>query len=646
MCIKLIKYLKAPVPLIFAAFQFLCFQLNGQKITQNDTIIRVTPVTVIHLLKSPSFLFIESPVRLSYSLIPLSAGKIDKNLIFYDSLKVKASKNRFSKALYDLVVISNDSANHKRITGSSEVNYITHSGKKIRNIVIERLNVFGANISNPVSSDPNSIEYFLNKTHVNTNEKIIRKNLLFSTGDTISPLTLSDNERLLRQLPFIDDARVIILPVSEEEADIIVLTKDVYSLGASYDYQSLKKGTLEIFEKNLFGIGQELGIALPFDVNAPDSPGFGINYSINNIFKSFINLKLYYLDGIEEKTYGFSLDRKFISSTTKYAGGIDIRQMITTEDLDTLPTPEPLKYNFQDYWLSRSFLINIESVSRIILGARYMNNNVYDRPFILPDSYYNLQKYRIFLGSAAFSMQKYYKSKLIYSYGRTEDIPYGGLIKFTFGKEINEFKRRTYMGAEVSTGKSIKNLGYFYVNTGLASFLNENIAEQGIFYTGMKYFSNLMTLGRSRIRNFVNVDYTRGFERYSDEFLKINRNNGFSGIRNDSVRGSQRLRLGLESVLFSPIDYYGFKFAFFGFTDMAYMSGTHDVIGGGFSITSIGMGIRIRNDNTAFSTLQVRFAFYPNPPQYSKVNHIIISGEQLLRPNNFEPGPPSVISYR
>ena len=39
------------------------------------------------------------------------------------------------------------------------------------------------------------LENLLNKTHVNTNEKIIRKNLLFSEGDTISPLTLSDNER-------------------------------------------------------------------------------------------------------------------------------------------------------------------------------------------------------------------------------------------------------------------------------------------------------------------------------------------------------------------------------------------------------------------------------------------------------------------
>jgi outer membrane protein assembly factor BamA len=110
--------------------------------------------------------------------------------------------------------------------------------------VIQRLNVFGADINNPISNNTKKIENVLNKTHFNTNENIIRKNLLFSEGERISPLVLSDNERILRQLPFIDDARIVVVPVSDEEADIIVFTKDVYSLGGSYVYNGLKKGTV------------------------------------------------------------------------------------------------------------------------------------------------------------------------------------------------------------------------------------------------------------------------------------------------------------------------------------------------------------------------------------------------------------------
>ena len=58
--------------------------------------------------------------------------------------------------------------------------------------------------------------------------------------------------------------------------------------------------------------------------------------------------------------------------------------MFTTEDLDSLPEPVPVKYTFQDYWLLRSFLINKESVTRLIFGARYTNNNVFSHPYIDP----------------------------------------------------------------------------------------------------------------------------------------------------------------------------------------------------------------------------------------------------------------------
>ncbi len=93
-----------------------------------------------------------------------------------------------------------------------------------------------------------------------------------------------------------------------------------------------------------------------------------------------------------------------------------------------MPDPAPLKYNLQDYWIARSFLFNRESVARIIIGARYLNNNVFRKPDIQPESYYSLQRYQLYLASAALSVQKYYKTSLIYGYGRTEDIPYGGLV--------------------------------------------------------------------------------------------------------------------------------------------------------------------------------------------------------------------------
>ncbi len=117
-------------------------------------------------------------------------------------------------------------------------------------------------------------------------------------------------------------------------------------------------------------------------------------------------------------------------------------------------------------------------------------------------------------------------------------------------------------------------------------------------------------------------------------------------LANDSVNGTQRLTLSLESVLFSPINLYGFRFAFFGFADFSFLSATNQIVGNGYSLSSIGVGIRIRNDNLVFNTFQLRIGYFPNYPPYSTISPVTVSGEQLLHPANFDPGPPSVIPYR
>lgn len=650
MCKIQAKYRLLPRPFIILALLFFCHQSYSQSYSEGYSETTIPPPAYKHIRDSIFFVSNDTLFRLPSSLIRSHIYHNDRNLIFFDSLKVRASKNSLTKKLYNFIIISPDSTVKKRITGTSDASYISSSGKKIRKITIQRLNVFGANINNPSDFEANKKENILNKTHVNTSESIIRKNLLFSEGDTVSPLTMSDNERILRQLSFIHDARIIVIPVSDYEADIQVLTKDVYSLGGAYSYQGLKKGSLSVFEKNILGSGHEFGVDIPFDSNEPGSPGFGVHYTIDNIWKSFVNLNGFYLDGIGEKTYGIALSRRLISSSTKYAGGISVNQMFTSVDLNkTLPVAQPLKFNYQDYWLSRSFLINLESVSRIIIGGRFTYNNVFERPAILSDSYYYLQNYKLYMASAAFSVQKYYKTNLLYGYGRTEDIPYGGLVRITIGNEYNEFHnfmKRTYLGSEIAMGKSNRALGYFYGAAGFGTFLDGTQSRQGILSLKMKYFSNLLIAGNFRIRNFINADYTRGFGRNTDEFLAFRSDNGFSGFKNDSIIGNQRLSVSLESVLFSPVNLYGFRFAFFGFTDLAFLSGSNEIIGNGNALAGIGLGIRIRNDNLVFNTFQIRFGFFPNPPVYSRISHLTFSGEQLLRPDNFDSGPPSMIPYR
>ncbi len=579
-------------------------------------------------------------------LIPPAGNGEHRTMIFLDSLKNKASKTLVTKKLYDFIIINRDPETTKEISGSSEEKFVNTSGLKIRNIEIKRLNVFGSNINTPDFFEPNRTERLLNKTHFNTNELIIKKNLLFRSGDTISPLTLSDNERYLRELPYIDDARILVVPVSDSLADVIVVTKDIYSLGASASLAGVGKGKVSVFERNIFGMGHEFGIDVPWDIDSTNSPGFGVNYKVNNLGKTFTNLGLFFHDGLGRKTYGIDVGRRLISSATKYAGNITLRKTITSEDLDSLPEPHPVKYNLQDYWLLRSFLIDNKSVTRLIVGVRYTNNNVFLHPYIHPDSYHNLQQYRLFLGSVSYSVQRFYKASLIYGYGRTEDIPHGLLFNITAGREFNEFKNRYYAGASVSLGESVNKLGYLYYSAAFGTFINHNKTEQGILSFRANFISNLLYTGRYRLRNFINAEYTRGFDRYYDESLTFICDDGFSGFRNDSIGNTQRLAFNFETVLFSPIDFYGFRFALFGFADAGFLFGTNQFVARGEFVSAFGLGLRVRNDNLILNTLQIRLGFYPNVPPYSITTPLMVSGEQMLRPYNFEPGQPSIVPFK
>ncbi len=206
--------------------------------------------------------------------------------------------------------------------------------------------------------------------------------------------------------------------------------------------------------------------------------------------------------------------------------------------------------------------------------------------------------------------------------------------------------REHTLGVKCHLVPPAKILAIFMLIAGFPTYLNKNRTEQGIVSLGISYFSNLLNLGTAKVRNFVYVKYMKGFGRYSNEYLRFNTDNGFSGFKNDSVNGTQRFTVSLESVLFSPVNLYGFRFAFFGFADFSFLSSTNEMLGNGYTLSSIGFGIRIRNDNLIFNTLQIRISYFPNFPLYSTISPIIVSGEQLLRPANFEPGPPAVMPYQ
>lgn len=564
---------------------------------------------------------------------------------FYDSLRVRAERRRLTSLLYDMIIVTPATPGTAREELNSTRTYEAYEGKTIRNIEIIRLDAFGQDINHPEGESPSRADRLLNSTYTKTRRFVLAQHLVFRTGDTVSALMLADNERLLRELPYIDDARITVVPADSNHADIAVVVREKYPVGINLRLDDLKSGRVGVFTRNFAGFGHELEVSLPYDYNKYDTPGIGVRYSVNNIARSFSDLNMQFSDGLGTTIVGGVFSRDFVTSETKYAWSASLMFTRTNDGMDTMAVPAPLRYTRHDYWVARSFMLDRNSVTRMIITGRYMHNNVFRRPLIDDFSYYRLQNYRTVTGSLTLTSQRFINTSLIYSYGRTEDIPYGYMAELLVGRENNEFKWRSYAGLNVAYGNFFTGFGYLYAGGSISAFYNKGNTEQGMVQGSLRYFTPLARAGRSKWRTFMNIYFTRGFNRYSDECLYFRDDGLIRGFRNDSLSGNTRLAFSVEPVLFMNKPLVGFRFAIFAFADAGFLSRSHFLEDNFHAVTALGAGVRIRNDQLVLNTLQVRIAWYPNSPPWSESSWVTANSLVKLRPPRFEPDPPGLMPY-
>ena len=578
--------------------------------------------------------------RAQDSSVPDSLSKA-----FYDSLKVKAERRRLTSLLYDMIIVAPATQGPAREELKSTRTYEAYEGKTIRSIEIIRLDAFGQDINDPEDKSPSRAERLMNSTYTKTRKFVLSQHLVFRKGDTVSALRLADNERLLRELPFIDDARITVVPADSNFADIAVVVREKYPVGINLRIDDLKSGRAGVFTRNFAGFGHELEISLPYNYNKYNTPGIGLRYSVNNIARSFSDLKMQFSDGLGTTLLGGVFSRDFVTSETKYAWSASVMFTRTNDGIDTMAVPAPLRFTRQDYWAARSFMLDRSSVTRLIITGRYMHNNVFRRPLIDDFSYYRFQNYQTVTGSLTVTSQRFINTSLIYSYGRTEDIPYGYMAELLLGRENNEFKWRSYAGLSVAYGNFFTGLGYLYAGAGISAFYNKGNTEQGMVQGSLRYFTPLARVGRSKVRTFMNLNFTRGFNRYSDECLYFRNDGLIRGFRNDSLSGNTRLALSFEPVLFINKPLIGFRFALFAFADAGILSRSEFMEDSFHAVTALGAGVRIRNDQLVLNTLQVRIAWYPNSPPWSESSWVTANSMVKLIPPRFEPDPPGLVPY-
>jgi hypothetical protein len=147
------------------------------------------------------------------------------------------------------------------------------------NAVIGEIHVYALNVfdtNNP--SQDNVLFRTANQIHVPTREHVVRQRLLVESGDELDPRRLEESARSLRALGNFYDACVEPAAVRGNVVDLIVVTRDVWTLSAGIGFQ--REGGGNTFQasardSNFLGTGKHLSIKY---VSDPDRTERRVRY--------------------------------------------------------------------------------------------------------------------------------------------------------------------------------------------------------------------------------------------------------------------------------------------------------------------------------------------------------------------------------
>ncbi len=554
-----------------------------------------------------------------------------------------------------------DSILRQRRIGS----FTPYGGKKIRNIYYNRLDVFGTIIDDTSYTMQAKLVRFANRLHYNTREWVIRQALFFRENDTINAYKMVDNERYLRNLPFMQDARFYVINtyLDPDSIDVVVVTKDLFEYGGTVGNLNLNGVGATIYNNNLLGAGQNLTVGFAWDeADRPQWRG-EVSYSKYNLGGTFANFTLGYSalnnqtqvdTGVYESSYFFNVNRPLYSSWAKLSGGLTLNynQSVNIFSLDST------LYRNYKYWVFntwggynfRNQFKNNGEVSdkpnlAIELGVNMLHfTQQPTQEFYFKDQTYNDHDYT--LGSLVFFHQDFFKTNYFFGFGRTEDIPTGYNVSGTFGVDHWMAYNRTYTGIEAQKFWLTKKENLYSASVSVGSFWDSSRSNDAVINVQADYYSHLFRWNKMKLRQFLQLDYIICPNPLLYKPLNINRGNGILGYQHTTINGYQRLNMRAVTTLYSRINFIGFRINF-----LAYLQGSL-IEQNGVSIlkspfySGFGLGFSVRNENLAFNTLQFSASYMPNAPEGAKGLYGEISTTVPLSFNIFALKAPAEIPFR
>lgn len=513
-----------------------------------------------------------------------------------------------------------------------DILYRKYTGRIIRNIEIRSVG-FGIPINDTTRSFKNTLTNWADALHKTTDEYVIRKNLFFKKYDTLLPILLADNERHLRDQPYLNDAKFIVKSVlgTRDSVDVIVLTKDVLSIGGRLRMSSLNKFEAAVKEDNFAGWGDQVQVGAFYDKSRLKRLGYSGEYIGRNLAGTFADLSVGYRDYADafnnflkqETTIYTRLIKPLVNPYMKWTYAFEA----ATHRTNNMYVSDSLyywdnRYNYYniDAWVgwnmsAKSFSHGKSEDERLrtLVGLRVIHQDFKQVPIKYEKEYfYQYADLTGVLASISIFRQDFYKTQYVYGFGRHEDVPEGLDFSVTTGWTNKQQRIRPYMGLDMSFNYFSRRENYFNYTLRIGTYNYKRKYEDISLLANLEFFSRLKQMGKNwKQRTFITGSISTQWNKVLNEPFLLESQYGLQEYTNIFLGGDHRVTAKAESVFFSPWTLASFKFAPFVFGNAALLTPGDLPLNHTKLYGTIGGGLRSRNESLIFGTLELKTYYFP-----------------------------------
>ena len=260
----------------------------------------------------------------------------------------------------------------------------------------------------------------------------------------------------------------------------------------------------------------------------------------------------------------------------------------------------------------RLLYANKEILVHHFIALRSFTQHFIAIPLIVHPGNYYYKDFTGVLGSYNVFKQSFYKTNFVYGYGRIEDVPEGYSIAFTAGFLKKGNISRPYSGIDVEV-TNFNNKGFHSNYTFRAGgYYYRNRFEDVNLLVNLEHFTRLKRYGTNWYqRFFLNTGITAQINPVFNAPLFLYSFFGLPYFDNGNIGSDIRYTVKTESVFYNTKKILGFRFAPFIFSDICMLKPTGKSLQKTEIFGAMGGGVRTRNENLVFGTIELRCYYFP-----------------------------------